>query len=223
MRYHRSSAYVKAINQRLPYRKPEPITSQFRFVVRMAAACHDKRIPYDLAWNLEDSVMRATITVTGKAPEAKQLPRPPKLKLVAAWKPALWDAEYRLEAWHDSSTKRMRPGFVIEHSSGLSLVHPSESDMLGGDDEDIRQKWFLTHTASGLGFGLTLTFKRATDALLLAASFPVDWTRGSDALRHDPAFRRAGYSVQAAFLKGWERDSAKRHLKDMDRAEKVAA
>ena len=59
---------------------------------------------------------------------------------------------------------------MIDHSSGLSLVHPSESGELGGDDADIRQNWRITHTASGLGFGPTLNFKRATDALLLAAS-----------------------------------------------------
>ena len=125
--------------------------------------------------------MRATITATGNIPMPKPLPKPPKLKIVSDWKPAIWDAEYRLEAYHDGTLNRMRPGFVIAHSCGLSLVHPSESGELGvtehGANEDIRQGWLVTHTASGKGFGLTLNFKRATDALLLAASFAVDWTR----------------------------------------------
>jgi hypothetical protein len=86
----------------------------------------------------------------------------------------------------------MRPGFVIAHSCGLALVHPSESGELGvtehGADEDIRQKWFVTHTASGRGFGLTLNFKRATDALLLATSFAVDWTQDADVLQLDAEF-----------------------------------
>ena len=168
---HRSTAYVKAIADRGRTWKPDPITSQFRFVVRMAVACHAHGVPYDVAWARKGPMMAATITASGNIPMPKPLPKPPKLKLVSAWKPAIWDAEYRLEAYHDSNLKRMRPGFVIAHSCGLSLVHPSDSGELGvtehGADEDIRQHWLITHTASGLGFGLTLNFKRATDALLL--------------------------------------------------------
>ena len=52
------------------------------------------------------------------------------------------------------------------------------------------QKWFVTHTASGLGFGLTLNFKRAADALLLAASFAVDWTQDADVFKLSTEFRR---------------------------------
>jgi hypothetical protein len=111
---------------------------------------------------------------------------------------------------------------VIAHSCGLSLVHPSESGELGvtehGADEDIRQGWLVTHTASGKGFGLTLNFKRATDALLLAASFAVDWTQDADTLVTNPEFRRAGYTVQAALSSGFEKDSAKRRLAELERA-----
>jgi hypothetical protein len=152
----------------------------------------------------------------------KPLPKPPKLKIVSDWKPAIWDAVYRLDAYHDGTLNRMRPGFVIAHSCGLSLVHPSESGELGvtehGADEDIRQRWLVTHTASGKGFGLTLNFKRATDALLLAATFAVDWTQHADTLKANPEFRRAGYTVQAAFSSGFEKDSAKRSLAELERA-----
>jgi len=219
---HRSSAFVKAIGDRGRAWKPDPITAQFRFVVRMAYACHAANVPYDLTWDRHESVMRATITATGNIPMPKPLPKPPKLKIVSDWKPAIWDAVYRLDAYHDGTMNRMRPGFVIAHSCGLSLVHPSESGELGvaehGAEEDIRQGWLVTHTASGKGFGLTLSFKRATDALLLAASFAVDWTQDADTLKSNPEFRRAGYSAQAAFSSGFEKDSAKRRLAELERA-----
>jgi len=139
---HRSTAFVKPIAECGRAWKPDPITAQFRFIVRMAVACHDHQVPYDLAWAVEDRRMRATITATGKIPTPRALPKPPKPKLVSDWKPAIWDAEYRLDAFYDASLKRMRPGFVIAHSSGLALVHPSESGELGvtehGADEEIR-------------------------------------------------------------------------------------
>ena len=153
---HRSIAYVKAIGDRGRTWKLDPITNQFRFIVRMAYACHERNVPYDLTWDRHESAMRATITATGNIPMPKPLPKPPKLKIVSDWKPAIWDAAYRLDAYHDGTLNRMRPGFVIEHSCGLSLVHPSESGELGvtehGADEDIRQGW-LSH-AHGIGQGL---------------------------------------------------------------------
>ena len=36
--------------------------------------------------------------------------------------------------------------------------------------------------------------------------------------RTNPEFRRAGYSVQAAFSSGFEKDSAKRRLAELERA-----
>jgi hypothetical protein len=132
------------------------------------------------------------------------------------------DAEYRLEAYHDGKLNRRCPGFVIANSCGLSLVHPSESGELGvtaqGENDDIQRNWLITHSASGLGFGLTLNFKRDASALLLAASFPVDSTQSADALRSNPAFRRAGYSVQAAFGTANEKQSAKLRLAEPELA-----
>lgn len=219
---HRSTAYVKPIGERGRAWKPDPITSQFRFIVRMAVACHERQVPYDVAWSVQDRRMCATITATGKIPTPKALPKPPKLKLVSDWKPAIWDAIYRLEAYHDGTLNRMRPGFVIEHSCGLSLVHPSESGELGvtehGADQDIRQKWFVTHTVSGRGFGLTLNFKRAIGALLLAASFQVDWTLDADVLKLNTEFRRAGNTVIAAYGTGFDKDTAKCKLAELERA-----
>jgi hypothetical protein len=219
---HRSTAYVKAITERGRTWKPDPITRQFRFIVRMAYACHQKQVPYDLAWSVQDRTMRATITATGAIPTPKPLPKPPKVKLVPDWKPSIWDGEYRLDAYQDANRNRKCPGFVIEHSCGLSLVHRSETGELGvtehGDNEDIRHDWLLTHTTSGLGFGLSLNFKRATNALLFAASFAVDWKQDANTLKSNPEFRRASYSVQAAYGRAHEKDTAKRRLSEMERA-----
>jgi hypothetical protein len=216
---HRSTAYVKPINQRGRAWKPDPITSQFRFIVRMAYACHERDVPYVLTWGLADGVMSATIQVSSdNIPLPKPLPKALKAKPVQHWKPSVFDAVYRLDAYHDANLKRRCPGFVIEHSSGLSLVHPSDSDELGGDDADIRQNWRITHTASGVGFGLTLNFKRATDALLLAASFGVDWTMDAESIKSNPEARRAGNTVIASYGTGYEKDSAKRRLEDLERA-----
>lgn len=212
-RTHLSTAYVKSSNARHNWRKPEPITNQFRFVVRMAVACNDLGIPYDIEWaKYGEGTMRASILVMGDIPRPKPLAKEPRLKLVSAWKPAIWDAVYRLEAYNDASLKRMRPGFVIEHSCGLSLVHPSEDGELGADNNDIRQNWLLTQTRSGRGFGLALNFKRATDALLLAASQPVDWTQPVETLQSQPEFRRAGNTVLASYGKGYQKDNAKQKL-----------
>ena len=222
MTNHRSTAYVNGIAERGRAWKPDPITAQFRFIVRMAYACHERQVSYGVAWRIQDGRMAATITATGEIPTPKPLPKLPKLKLVSDWKPAIWDAEYRLDAYHDGTLNRMRPGFVIAHSSGLSLVHPSESGELGvtehGENEDIRQNWLVTHAASGKGFGLTLNFQRAANALLLATSFAVDWTQDADTLKGNPEFRRAGNTVIAAYGSGFEKDSAKRKLADMERA-----
>ena len=215
---HRSTAYVKPINQRGRAWRPDPITNQFRFIVRMAYACHERNVPYVLTWGLTDGIMSATITATGDIPMPRPLSKPPKAKPVQHWKPSVFDAVYRLDAYHDANLKRRCPGFVIEHSCGLSLVRPSDSDELGGDDADIRQNWRITHTASGLGFGLTLNFKRATDALTLAASFPVDWTQDAETLKLNPEFRKAGYTVQAEYSKGFDKDSAIRRLAELERA-----
>jgi hypothetical protein len=220
---HRSTAYIKAIDHRGRAWNPDPITSQFRFIVRMAVACHERDVPYVLTWGLANGVMSATITATGdNMPMPKPLPKAPKLKIVADWKASIWDAAYRLDAYHDPNIKRMRPGFVISHSSGLALVHPSDSGELGvtehGDNEDIRKNWFIIHTASGLGFGLSLSFKRAVDALLLAVSFPADWNRDAESIKSDLACRRAGNTVLATFGNGYDKDAAKRRLQDLERA-----
>jgi hypothetical protein len=218
MSTHRSTAYVHSLNRRVRrYGVFEPITPQFRFVVRMAYACQARNVTYDLTWACaKDGTMSATLTASGNIPMPKALPKPPKTKPVLDWKPIIFDAEYRLDAW--SEKDRKRPGFVIAHSCGLSLVHPSEDGELGADGNDIRKNWRITHTASGLGFGLELDFKRAVDALLLAATFAVDWTQGVDALKANPEFRRAGYSVQAVYSTGSEKDSAKQRLADLERA-----
>jgi len=121
MTTHRSTAYVKPIAERGRAWKPDPITAQFRFIVRMAVACHDQQVPYDLAWAVEDRRMRTTITATGKIPTPKALPKPPKPKPVSDWKPAIWDAEYRLDAYHDGTLNRIKSMGVGVHLRSIFL------------------------------------------------------------------------------------------------------
>jgi hypothetical protein len=87
---YRDAAYVKAISDRGRAWKPEPITDQFRFIVRMAYACGAHGVAYDVGWIKRNGTMLATITASGKIPVPKPLPKPPKLKLVADWRPAIW-------------------------------------------------------------------------------------------------------------------------------------
>ncbi len=66
MSIHRSTAYVMAIGNRGRAWKPDPITPQFRFVVRMAVACHERGITYDVAWGRSGPMIAATITASGR-------------------------------------------------------------------------------------------------------------------------------------------------------------
>ena len=51
MSTHRSTAFIKSLNDRIGNRsKFEPITTQFRFVIRMAYACRNSGVPYDVQW-----------------------------------------------------------------------------------------------------------------------------------------------------------------------------
>jgi hypothetical protein len=61
-------------------------------------------------------------------------------------------------------------------------------------------------------------FKRAATALLLAVSCPVDWTQDVETLKSNPEFRKAGYTVQAEFSRGYDKDSAKRRLSELEQA-----
>jgi hypothetical protein len=215
---HRSTAFVESIIQRGRGQSPNPITKQFRFIIRMAAACHDRQVPYGLSWAIENGRMRVTIMAVGTIPTPKPLKKPPKP--TSTWKPSIWDAEYRREAFSTRSDRQ--PGFVVDHPTGLSLVHPSESPEFGvgkyGTDDDIRHNWSVTHTASGIGFGLMLSFKRAVNALLLAASFPVDWALDMTHLRSNPTCRQAHIAVIAAFGTGKTKDAARGTLAERDRA-----
>jgi hypothetical protein len=223
---HRSTAYVYDITKSVltPKRRlgrwimadlPSRVTDQFRFVVRMAVACHGRNLPYDLTWSIKDRKMHVTIEVTAnQIPTPKPLPKPPKSKLVSTWNPTIWDAEYQSKAYH--STLGESPGFVIKHSCGLSLVHPSESGELGidkcGENEDVLKNWLVIHARSGIGFGLVLNFKQATNTLLLATSLPVDWTLDLDLLKTNPEFNRAGNVVIAKYGKSHNKLTANRKL-----------
>jgi hypothetical protein len=46
----------------------------------------------------------------------------------------------------------------------------------------------------------------------------VDWTQDAETLKLNPEFRKAGYTVQAEYSKGFDRDSAIRRLAELERA-----
>jgi hypothetical protein len=51
--------------------------------------------------------MSATIQVSSdNIPLPKPLPKAPKAKPVQHWKPSVFDAVYRLDAYHDANLKR---------------------------------------------------------------------------------------------------------------------
>lgn len=194
---------------------------QARHLIRLALACHAAGVPYELEWGRKTNHVYAgfcgTLTVRNVAsiPDAKPLPKCIDRPKVRAWKPRIIEAEYRTEAYSiGDSHRQWRSGFVIEHSSGLSLVRPSAEGDWQNDRYDTRtpqQDWRVTHTLSGCGFGLELSFSRAVDCLLLAASL-TDWARPLYEIRGQPDLRRIMDRVQAEFGRGWERRQARHRL-----------
>ena len=221
---HKSTAFIQPIAAR--HRgyggKTEPISRQFRFVIRMAYACHERGVPYNVLWaRHEEDQISATILAVGAVPTPRALPKPPAEKPLAFWKPTVFEAVYRLDAYSNGQGKC--PGFVIGHSSGLCLVHPSDSGELGmnadGQEDDIRENWRVTHRASGQGFGVTLTFKKAVEALILAASYPVDWKLDIPTLAKDPQARRANYAILARYGNPSQREHAKHNLDEIEKGQ----
>jgi len=128
--------------------------------------------------------------------------------------PRVQDREWKAQA----ISPQLEGSFIVsttepEMQNTLSAI---TEDMYG--DEDIRDRWFIIHTCTELGFGLSLGFNRATSALLLASSCPVDWTQDVEGLKTNPEFRKAGHTVQAEYSKGFDKDSAIRRLAELERA-----
>jgi hypothetical protein len=205
---HKSTAFIGALGGR------DKVSAQFRFVIRAAFAAHDAGLDYEMRWwsvlGTRSDDRRMAVTFEAVIPSTFKPKALPKLALAKPrqdWKPRMFEAEYRLDAWEGD--KRKRPGFVISHSSGLSLVRPSD----GGEwpDDDARTGWRITHSPSGQGFGVDLPFSRAVVALLSVAG-ECDWTLPVDELRQQAGFSRAGLIVQANYGKGWTKERAKERL-----------
>jgi hypothetical protein len=214
-RYHQSSAYIHQWDQRT-YHENGTISKQARFVLRLALACAEKQIPYQLTWDLNGSA-RATIRVDGPTiPLPRQFPKYKAPKVPGDWKPSPFEAVYRLDAFTDEDGKQ-QPGFALSHSCGLSLVRPGESDsgeLESGDcQETVLDRWRITHTSSGGGFGLSLPFNRAVRALLKAAASGCDWSQSSEALTADQTTRRISLQLEAEFGDKRTRETACLKLK----------
>lgn len=180
--------------------QPDEMPKQARFLIRLATACWQSGCKYDVNWSFADGRMWATITAEGNIPEAKPLPKAPKEKPVAAWKPNPYEAEYRLCVGKDLKGKELC-GFILPHSSGLALVRfgTSESGAVESNEADgrrITEGWNLVHTASLLPLGVgALSLQKAAAALLYAASLPVDWKLPDGAIQKHPNTRRATSDV----------------------------
>ena len=144
----------------------------------------------------------------------KALPKTTEPRKLPHWKPRIFEAEYRLNAYVDGAGK-LQPGFVVAHSCGLSLVLPSPDGEW--PDVDVRKGWRLTHTASGKGFGIDFTFQRGVSALLLIAD-SADWTTTVEELTRTVGARRGSALVRSKYGSGYDRDRATRELRDIDQA-----
>lgn len=228
MSVHKSSVYVPSLEDRRGGRnwKYDDISSQFRMVIRLAVACAEHGADYEMTWDTvpagKSAKMRASITCRGAIPMPKKL-KEPKVKVIREWQPKQWEAEYRLNAYHSKPAGcegRLIPAMVIEHSSGISLMMSCETGEWGTEHGDANPngKWHVTHTASGLGFGLELPIQKAADAVCFAAAQPVDWTLHVDSLKELPAFRRAGLQTRAKFGNISTREDSMERLEALERA-----
>lgn len=203
---HRSMAAFGNSKAKFPvnryqYSMPRPVETsrQFRMVVRLAVACHDAGVDYDVNWNTVNGTV--TITCQGESiPAAKPLPKEKRTKVIADWKPKQWEGEYQTECYMNSELKRLTPGMVIAHSSGLSLVMPCDTGEWGSEhgDADPNGKWYVTHSASGCGIGLNLSINKASEALTFMASYDVDWHLSIKELKTEIG-QRALYTTIAKF------------------------
>lgn len=209
---HRSSALISVPQRGYGLAQSEP-SKQFRMVVRLAVACADAGVDYDIAWNL--SAGRVTITCQGSSiPAAKPLPKEKRTKAISDWKPKQWEGEYRLEGYHNG--KGLQPAMVIEHSSGLSLTMPCSTGEWGTEEGDANPngKWSLTHTLTGRGFGLSLPIAKASEALLFAAACDADWHLPLESLRGSG--ERAYNETLIRFGNRYTREDGERRMKRLD-------
>jgi hypothetical protein len=207
---HRSSAYFPILlNQGRG--KADQLSTQARFVIRMALACHEAGTAYDVKWEPQGSRFKATLTATGAIPMPKPFPKPARENR-EYWKPSPFESSYQLNGCVDPKTGNWQSGFVIEHSSGLCLFKAgtSETGELAAEQGlDILDGWWLLHNGSRKGFGLSLKFSRAVSALLFAAPL-CEWSKSVDELNGTPDFLYAGHRTIAEFGKGYEAEAARR-------------
>lgn len=247
VRHHKTTVLIPSYQNRGRSWNLDNISNQFRFLIRQAVALHDAGLPYTLDWrfkptnacNVLNDAREHTATSFDLAfgatlecfdlpfmPPAKQLPKEKTARVKQDWKPRIFECEYRLEAFIDKTKdNKLMPGFVAAHSCGLSLVKPSDTGELTDEtnpdsDSDMRQGWFIVHTQSGLGFGITTTFQKATAALLMAAEGGLDWSRPISLLEEN--YKRVNHEVIAKFGNSQQKASSRTRLEAFARAEAEA-
>jgi len=227
VKLHRTTVVFQPISEN--YDPHGATTKQARYLIRLAVACNEAFVPYEIEWGPKQnhvfSGFGATLTIRDVPyiPEAKPFPKEIKRRAVD-WKPKPFQAEYRLEAYVSTEKDEVKwcPGFVIDHSSGLSLVRPSANgewnNEVEDDDRKVTDDWRVTHRESGRGFN-PVNFKRAVDILLLVAG-ELDWTLPMDELAKNPAgLKRCIDLVEANFgSERWSRNRAKERLEHAEQA-----
>jgi len=161
----------------------------------------------------------AVLTATGDIPMPKPFPKAPKaVQVNRDWRPNLFaEASYRANVGRMPGTGKEQSGWIIEHSSGLSLVKFGQSDtgeLKADDDCNPLEGWRLTHTKSLLGFGIIGKFSRMVTALCFTAPL-TDWTASVEELGKLPTFKRIGLMVEAEYGNASQRKYAADTLKRM--------
>lgn len=210
---HRSTVFFPELKCKFAGKRVvrDEMSKQARFLIRMALACHDNGVAYDVKWERrgigEGAFFAATLTAEGNLPMPKPFPKPPRAK-VATWKPDIMgEASYRINA--NAPKAEPHSGWIIEHSSGLCLVKFGQSDsgeLVAPEGEDIRDGWMVTHTATLLGAGMKLGFQTACKALIHLASLWNGWNEYKSGNLPDEGMR-AVLCTQDAF--GFQIDEAK--------------
>ncbi len=207
---HRSRAYIYS---------DRPASTQARIIIRMAVACYNAGIPYEMRWDTaQQTKVSITVEQSTRIPTIKPLPKAPKAKPVTDWKPKPLEAVYRLDVL--DTQKGKRPAMVLEHSCGLCLTNPVNDEWIDklGNSVNPSHGWRLTHTSSGKTVGLDATTLTKARAQLLYAASLIDWNVSADALT--PAHFAAGNRLVAQFGKGHAKTWAEERLAHL---EKVAA
>lgn len=215
MRKHKSTAYLDCSKWHHYRDSKDIVTPQFRFIVRMAQACADRGVTYDVRWKRDGERMLATVAAVGNIPTPARLKKPADT-FKRAWKPKPMDASYTLNAFR-AANEVWKSGYQIQYY-GLALVKPAESEsgeIEIKDGDNLNNGWSIVHARSGITLGIRGTFSRMAEAVERAVGSGVDWTQAEAEMRADKAAVRVHWELKAKYGDSQTRDWAKEKLERM--------